>query len=259
MGGLVSAPSGSDRRSDRGDPEIAIDRAIDEVLRPWKELLEPVVVLFSGGLDSGLLAWELRGFTRLRLVTVGAPHSPDLGTAHEAARMLRLRWTGREVSPTEVERLARELERELVDLSAVDRSVQVAMAVALAEGPAGPLLCGQGTDELFGGYAHYRGLSPEEAARRSAADLEKLLNHDWPRTIQVAARLGRSVTAPYLDPRFVSAALALPPEVRLASDPPKAWFRSFARRRGLPEALVTRPKRAFQYSSGVDRILRRSG
>lgn len=238
------------------NPVLDLDRAVDEILRPWKERDDPVVVLFSGGVDSSLLAWELRGSRRLRLLTVGAPESSDLVTAHEAARILHLRWTGREIGRSAVQRIAHDLEPELAGLSGVDRSVQVALAVALAETPRSPLLCGQGIDELFGGYAHYRGLGPEHAARRSTADLEKLLSQDWPRTVRIAARFDRAVTAPYLDPRFVASALALPAEQRLASGPPKAWFRSFARRRGLPEILATRPKRAFQYSSGFDRVLR---
>ena len=244
-------------RPGSANPASALDQALDDILRPWRERQEPVVVLFSGGLDSSLLAWELRGSHRLRLLTVGAPQSSDLVTAHEAARILRLPWTGREVGHSEVRRIAHELETELAGLSAVDRSVQIALAVALTEATHSPILCGQGIDELFGGYAHYRGLAPEDAARRSSADLDKLLSQDWPRTVRIAERLDRSVTAPYLDPRFVAGALALPSEERLVNDPPKAWFRSFARRRGLPEVLAARPKRAFQYSSGFDRILRR--
>lgn len=242
----------------RTGPGFALDRAIDEVLKPWKDRDEPVVVLFSGGVDSGLLAWELRRSPRLRLFTAGAPHSADLPTAHEAARNLHLPWTGREVGPSEVIRIAMEQEPELAGLPAVDRSVQIALAVAIAHAPRGPLLCGQGIDELFGGYAHFRGLPTSDAVRRAESDLHKLLVQDWPRTVRIAARLGRTVMAPYLDPRFRDAALAIPPDERLAGDPPKAWFRSWARQRGLPETLALRPKRAFQYSSGFDRILRQS-
>lgn len=61
------------------------------------------------------------------------------------------------------------------------------------------------------------------------------------RTTMAASVEGR---VPFLDHRFVEAALAVPPEVRAAGGRQKALERTLAAR-FLPEALVTAPKRGF--------------
>jgi asparagine synthase (glutamine-hydrolysing) len=241
------------------DPALAgLDGALDAALDSVRARPGPTGVLFSGGVDSALLAWELRTVPGVRLFTVGVDGSPDLGSAESAAILLGLPWTGSAVRSPEVQHLAHEIADELRDLGWVDRSVQVAFALAVDRAPRVPLVCGQGIDELFLGYAHYRCLAPADALRRSEQDLEKLLDRDWPRAQRIAARRGRSVVAPYLHPAFVAAARRIPIEARLPDPVPKALFRDWAGRRGVPGRLLQARKRALQYGSGVDRVLSRS-
>jgi asparagine synthase (glutamine-hydrolysing) len=242
---------------DVGEGWSGLDAALEPALAPFRAERSDLGVLFSGGLDSALLAWELRRCPRLALSTVGTPHSPDLSSAEAGAAVLGVPWTPVTVASDEVLELARQLEDETRGLSRVARSVHVAFALAVERAPVRTLLCGQGADELFLGYAHYRGLSPSEAKRRSEQDLEHVLKDDWPRSQRIARRLGRTVHAPYLERGFVDAALRVPIVLRLPHPMPKAFFRAWARHRGLPEVLAQRPKRALQFGSGVDRILRR--
>lgn len=235
-----------------------LDSSIELALESWKRGSRPVGLLFSGGVDSSLLAWELRGATDFQLLTVGVPGSRDLASGRSAAQLLGLPWTAMEVSRPLIGEIAREIEPELADCSAVDRSVQTALAVALARSPARELLCGQGIDELFGGYAHFHGLSIEAAARRSDEDLDKLLRRDWPRTLRIAGRFHRAIAAPYLSNEFLSAVRELPSAQRFDPSVPKAFFRGWSVHRGVPESLALRPKRAMQYGTGIDRVLRRT-
>jgi asparagine synthase (glutamine-hydrolysing) len=237
--------------------ETRLDQAFNAAIAGIAPLEGNLGVLFSGGVDSSLLAWELRATRGLRLFTIGLLETADLKAAEEGARQLGLPWEGSVVEPEEVRRLARELAAELGGLGRVDRSVQTAFALAVARAPSLRLVCGQGVDELFLGYAHYRGLPAPDALRRSEEDLRKLVEEEWPRSQRIAARLERTVVAPYLDERFVAAARAIPIERRRPDPVPKAFFRSWAERRGLPPSLAARPKRALQFGSGVDRVLRR--
>jgi asparagine synthase (glutamine-hydrolysing) len=234
-----------------------LDTALEAALAPFRAGRSDLGVLFSGGVDSALLAWELRRCPGLTLSTVGTPHSPDLSAAEAGAAVLGVPWRPVTVGNAEVLELARELEDETRGQSPVARSVQVAFALAVQRAPARELLCGQGADELFLGYAHYRGLSPSEAQHRSEQDLERVLEEDWPRSQRIARRWGKTVEAPYLDRRFIEAVLRVPIARRLPQPVPKAFLRAWARHRGLPEVLAERPKRALQFGSGVDRILRR--
>lgn len=233
-----------------------LDGALETVLDPWSEGPRALALLFSGGVDSALLAWELRRRPLLRLVTVGTTGSPDLIAAESAARELGIPWHGTEVLPEEVRAVGRDISAETEGIGRVDRSVLTALALALSRAGPSEVLCGQGADELFLGYAHYRGLGAGEAERRSSEDRRRLTEDAWPRSERIAARFGKTIAAPYLDPTFVRAALAVPIEVRMPRPVAKSFFRAWARHRGLPEALTGRPKRAMQYGSGVDRVLR---
>ena len=254
----MSAPSGRDRPEGLAG-EADLDAAFERSLRAVRSAPGPLGVLFSGGVDSGLLAWELRFEPGLHLYTVGTRDSSDLAAARDASKALGLPWIEYEVGPSEVLEMNRALQDEFDGVGRVARSVQVAFALALAKSPPRTLLCGQGIDELFGGYAHSRGLPLDAAEHRANQDLAKLLNEDWPRTQRIAARLGRSVRAPYLDPGFIEASRRIPGRVRFQGSVPKAFFRSWARHRGLPELLSDRPKKALQFGSGIERVLGRGG
>ena len=232
----------------------ALRRAVDELPAGV-----PRTVLFSGGVDSGLLGWELRSDPGVTLFTVGLNGSADLLAAEPASRELSLPWAGEPVSEAQVLAVAGRIQAETRNLSPTARSVEVAFTLAVEHAPAGVVVCGQGADELFLGYAHFRGLDEERTLRRAEADLRYLRTEAWPRSRRIAAAMGREVVAPYLDPGFVSVAEGIPMVERMAGPDAKHAFRLFARRRGLPEAIAYRPKKALQYGTGVDRLLRRAG
>ena len=243
---------------DWGPWYAALDRGFERALGRIGSS-EPVVVLFSGGVDSGLLAWELRGRAGTRLSTFGVVGSPDLEAGRQGAERLGIPWSASTATPKEVVDRARALDEWVGPLSPTERAVETAFALAVEGAPPGVLVCGQGVDELFLGYAHFRPLDPEGTARRADADLTHLVDVGWPREQEIARRLGRTVRAPYLDPAFVAAANAIPLPQRSVADPPKALFRGWAKRRGLPPEIALRPKRALQFGSGVDRLLRKRG
>jgi len=234
-----------------------LDRAIDAALRPVRGQPVPAVVLFSGGIDSGLLAWELRLRPHTSLFTVGVAGSDDLDRARETAPLVGLPWEGRTLTDADLAEVERVVEPALLHVPGPRRGIFVAFAAAVALAPAGLLLCGQGVDELFLGYAHFRGLSAGDAARRSEADLATLVQDDWPTTLRISALWRRDIVAPYLDPPFVDAASEVPIDQRLPRSLTKPYFRRWVEHRGAPQAITGRPKRALQYGSGVDRWMRR--
>jgi asparagine synthase (glutamine-hydrolysing) len=218
-----------------------------------------VSILFSGGVDSGLLAWELRAHPNLRLVTVGLEGAHDLRVAQESAAVLGLPWSGHTLRIDEVLDMRDRLRRWEGPRTPVKEAVETALALALKAVPDRYGLCGQGADELFFGYDHYRRAPATDAAARGESDLREVVDVDWPRTQRIAARLGRSVEAPFLAPDFVATARAIPMGLRISPHEPKSFFRRWAIRRGLPSSIALRPKKALQYGSGVERLLRRRG
>ena len=235
-----------------------LDRALEGSLAPLRAPGRRPVVLFSGGVDSGLLAWELRHVVGASLFTVGVPGSEDLKRAGQVAPLFSVPWVGHALTDGELVDVYRKAAPELVAVPVPLRGIYVALAAAFAAAPPGTLVCGQGADELFLGYAHYRGLSAEEAAKRSSEDLGRLEREDWPRARRLAERCGREVVAPYLAPEFVQSARRLPTRAHLPDPVAKPVLRGWAVHRGLPEPVAERPKRAVQFGSGVDRWLRRN-
>ncbi|HTZ61468.1 MAG TPA: asparagine synthase-related protein [Thermoplasmata archaeon] len=233
-----------------------LDDAIEAVLTPWRSMREPLTLLLSGGVDSGLLAWELRNVPALRAITVGMDGSPDLADARASAATIGVDWVPRTLSAEDVRRARSEVEPLVAGLPPTTQRVLTAFALAVEHSPSAVTLCGQGADELFLGYAHFRGLPREELQRRADLDLATLRDRDWPLSQQIGTRLGKKVVAPYLEPAFVRAARSVPLAVLDSGGTPKGFFRRWAMHRGLPEMVALRPKRALQYGSGVDRILR---
>jgi len=250
----MAAVSGSDPH--RHFPRL--DRALEAAIGPYQRGRGPLTVLFSGGVDSSVLAWELRQRGSVVLSTVGRPESPDLRAARSASALLGLLWNGTALSDSDLRRTASRWAREFEPVAPSRRSIFLALALAIERAPPGAILCGQGPDELFLGYAHFRGLDLEATRRRAADDLERLLREDWPRTVDLARKAGREIAAPFLHPEFVHAALEIPLEERLPRSRPKGLWRDWARHRGVPEEIAERPKRALQYGSGIDRWGRRA-
>jgi asparagine synthetase B (glutamine-hydrolysing) len=133
--------------------------------------------------------------------------------------------------------------------------VNLALAIGLAHANGPRVVVGQGADELFYGYAHFRGLPSVAARERARIDWEMLVAHEWPRAERMARSIGLELRSPFLDSRVVELARESDPPA--ADEPPKIALRRTAALLGLPALLVDAPKRALQYGSGVHRLARR--
>ncbi len=237
---------------------VALDRALEQALARLRSETGPLTLLFSGGVDSGLLAWELRGRPSTQLVTVGFAGAADVARAEQAAAVVGLPWRAERLDVLALERLEGKLAPDLRRVAPGRRSIFLALAAGCAAAGDRRVVVGQGTDELFLGYAHFRGLAPVDAEARAARDLALAREEDWPVTRLIASRLGRDVFAPYLTEEFIAAARQIPlPERMPSGERAKPLFRAWARHRGLPPSLAEAPKRAIQFGSGVDRWWRR--
>jgi asparagine synthase (glutamine-hydrolysing) len=119
------------------------------------------------------------------------------------------------------------------------------------------------SDELFGGYAKYtqeyqthcdrvRATMFRDVARSYEINLER----DW----KVCSDLGAELRLPYMDPGIILFALGLPLKLKLPSEgkePRKIVLRSLAERLGLPSKIARKPKKAAQYSSGTEKMIKR--
>ena len=244
-----------DRRPHPADP-TTLARVIVRAIGRATAGAESLVVLYSGGVDSSILAHSVRERSP-RLFVVGAPGAHDLAAARSGAGLLGLPLDVLEVDRAGVERVLEEWGEETAGVGEPMQSVVVTEILAVQAAPPGLLLIGQGADELFHGYAHFRGLDPGEAERRASADLDRLVRHDWPRLEGIARRLNRHIRAPFLDPEVREFVTGRGMDLAPASDGlTKPLLRQAAEVLGVPEPLRNRPKKAMQYGSGVAALVR---
>jgi asparagine synthase (glutamine-hydrolysing) len=222
---------------------------------------------FSGGIDSTLLAYYLdRAGVDVDLICVGMEGSPEFSAAERAADCLDL--------PIRLESFTLEDVDEALDdvLWSVEDPDAMKVGVALplhwasrsaAEAGCKVFFSGNGSDELFAGYHRY----VQEYAQSGEAVRETLFRDvvashgvNYERDYKVCANAGLELRLPFADLRVTDFGLSLPVGLKLAPDPHsprKLVLRALAKKLGIPEDVASRRKKAVQYSTGVDRALRR--
>ncbi len=214
-------------------------------------------VLFSGGLDSSLIAYLASEYSDVVLYTAGTEGSPDLEWARKASDILGLELREYVFTEEDVEEALGEImfaieEPDAMNL-AIGTPLYFATKLAGEEGTR-VLLSGQGADELFGGYAKYL-----ERPELMESDLEGLAERNLARDDKIAMLNGVEGRFPYLALPVVTAALNTPLDLKIRDNLRKFILRKAAEKLGLPKDIAEREKKAAQYGSGAQKILRRIG
>ena len=80
-----------------------------------------------------------------------------------------------------------------------------------------------------------------------------LLETDKKRDGAMASYFGLTLLNPYLEQDFVEFSLTMPAELKLKDGIEKYFMRKWGEMRNLPIEIVNRPKKAFQYSTGLQK------
>ncbi|WP_153504786.1 asparagine synthase-related protein [Cumulibacter manganitolerans] len=253
-------------------PEIT-DR--DEAVRLIRETLidcvrrrmmadVPVGVFLSGGLDSSLVAAVMArvydgGHGPLHSFAAGTADSSDLAAARRVAEHLGLQhheivYTADDVVDVlpDVVRCIESYEPSLVR-SAVPNYLLARETARVVK----VVLTGEGSDELFAGYAHHRELADLDALRDAlVAEISGLHNLNLQRADRTSMAHGLEARVPFLDRDLVNLAARIPTEWKVATrhGQEKALLRdAFAG--WLPEDLLWRPKEQFGDGSGTADVM----
>lgn len=233
------------------------DRTID---------LKETAIAFSGGLDSSIIASLTR---RLDLeifpIYVTLEGQKETAFVEQAAEVLDIPLRIFEYSIEDVA----EILPKIVWL--IEESNPVNVSIALPTFWIGEqaskhklkfLMTGQGADELFGGYHRYL----QELKINGSTGLEKKLLQDvmssseinYERDNKVCAYNGVELRNPFIDWDITQFSLSLPTQLKIASPKDmlrKRVLRNVARTIGLPKMITERPKKAIQYTTGVNQMM----
>ena len=223
-----------------------------------------VAVAFSGGLDSSVIAKSATKHADVVACTAYAGQSGDLNRAREAAEAMGLPLVARELTREDVVAALPALDLPFAP-SLMDRSLwclYVAVSKSARGSGARVMLLGQLADELFGGYAKYAealklGGGPAAESIMSA-DLREYATRGRVRDVTACGGLVEP-RLPFESRELVEFVTSLPIDFKIRDGERKAVLRRAALFLGVPEKVANAPKKAAQYSSGVQRLVASSG
>jgi len=220
-------------------------------------------VLFSGGLDSTLIAYLCKEsgadfvcYT-VAVEAEGMKEAEDLSHAKRVAADLGLQWKLKTVRLDELEEYLKIVVPLVEDTDVVKVGVALPMYVACEaarEDGIRTVFSGLGAEELFAGYARHKQMKQANLNTECLYGLLGMHEKDLYRDYLVANKHGISLRVPFLDTAVVDYALKLPASYKLTGAVDKRILREIAKDLGLGEAS-TRKKRAAQYGSNTIKVL----
>ncbi len=214
-------------------------------------------LLFSGGIDSALIAKALReskGKFKCYFAFIDGNSKPkDLEFAQSAAKEVGI---GLELVGIGTKEFENELPK-IVNLIGSANPTRVGVAAvnyfacrkAHADG-CKVIFSGLGADELFAGYARFRESKNVNADCLSA--LMQMHENDLYRDDVVSMEHSVELRLPFLDSELVKFALNVPEKFKISGNENKVALREIGKNIGLSKDIYERKKLAAQYGSNFD-------
>ncbi len=253
---------GTDVRS-RDEAREAVRETLVTAVRRRMMADVPVGVFLSGGLDSSLVAAVMASFADdvpgpVHSFAAGTAGSSDLVAARRVAEHLGLEHHERVYDADEVLAV---LPSVVASIESYEPSlVRSAVPNFLLAETTAPVvkvvLTGEGADELFAGYAHYRDIDDADLHHELLRGISGLHHLNLQRCDRVTMAHGLEARVPFLDRDLVDLAGRIPIEWRLPGElgQEKALLRE-AFEGWLPHDLLWRPKEQFGDGSGTADVM----
>jgi Asparagine synthase (glutamine-hydrolyzing) len=210
-----------------------------------------LAIALSGGVDSSLLLSVYAG--SVTSYCVGGNNTEDEKYAHIMCDFLNqhLRVIG--ITPESVHECTDIVHRIDPAISRMDLGFETVLALILSNIQEDGLITGQGADEIFYGYAKFR----DGRENTNESSIKKLMERTLKREQNIASYFGKYLLTPYLDREIVKAFADLPGTYHMDGRRGKRIVREAAVKRGLPEIICERSKKAAQYGSGIQKVIRK--
>lgn len=230
---------------------------------------QEVALLFSGGLDSSILAFILKKLgVGIQLFCACYKDSKDYKNSKKISKILKLPLEMYELTDEEIRDALNKIIYHLENNDTV--TAEIATPIYFATELAKKfgfktIFTGQGADELFGGYSRYEKI----VADSSHKGLQEALYNDviniWQKNIlrDDMISMGNSIELqmPYLDNKLVDYCLKIPPEYKVKKTKSgyvrKYILRELGKRLKIPAAILSQSKLAIHYGSGATKGFKR--
>ncbi len=258
-----SFSGGPEIKEEKGKIKVGLLKLLRASISKMAPEGEKFGVLFSGGLDSTLIAYlckELGADFVCYTVAVEEPgmrEAEDLRYANQIAADLGLKLKIKRMRVSELERTLKEVVPliETTDVVKVDVALPLYVACEMAkEEGIETVLYGLGAEELFAGYARHKKLKSAVLNKECLSGVLRIYEHDLYRDELVAKSLRISLRTPFLATDLVDYALRIPVSYKLLDGENKVVLREIAKDLGL-ELVAKRKKKAMQYGSNFDKAV----
>lgn len=230
--------------------------------------LSEVAVAFSGGLDSSIVAVLAKNScANVHLIHVSLVNQEETAFAKTAAEELKLPLHDYLHNEKDVEKILPEALWLIEDPNPVKIGIGIPfywIAEKTAEMNLEVLLAGQGADELFGGYKRYvedyLRYGSEKTCRIIFYDILKMHENNLERDFKICNFHNLELRLPFVTDSMLKFATKLPLNLKIEKKENglrKLVLRQVAHNLGLPKRIVEKPKKAIQYTTGVDKVLKK--
>ncbi|MDR0461660.1 MAG: asparagine synthetase B [Nitrososphaerota archaeon] len=250
------------------DAAIEVQKLLEQAVRARVAGLKEVAVAFSGGLDSGLIAYMAsKCGVKVNLIHVSLENELETEAAFEASEKLDLPMQAHLFKERDVENTL----PHVLDLIEEADPVKAAIGVSVywtarkaQETGYGVLLAGQGADEVFGGYQRYINDYYKEGREKVQQtlfnDVVKIHENNLERDKKICINFDVELLLPFCSFDLIEYVLGLPVELKFDQTQGslrKLVLRKVALNLGLPVSIANKPKKAAQYSTGINNAVKR--
>ncbi len=221
-------------------------------------------VLFSGGIDSTLIAFLLKELGQDFVCYTAYFDDPqmsvpeDLISAKKAAEKLGLNLKVLKLNGKEVEKHIKEIVPLIEDSNVVKVGVALTFYAACRQAKKDGckvIFSGLGSEEIFGGYQRHKESS--NINKECVSGLLKMYERDNYRDDVITMNYNLELRLPFLDKKLVEYSLRIPAKYKIVNYMDKVILRDTAKEMGLFNEVIERKKKAAQYGSNFHKSLKK--
>jgi asparagine synthase (glutamine-hydrolysing) len=250
------------------DAAQRLQALVEESIKRRTLDVKEVAVAFSGGLDSTLVAFLASKLgLKVNLLHVSMENESETEEAIAVSEALNLPLQVHLFKDSDVEKTLPKVVALIEEADPIKVSVGLPFfwtAEKAAEAGLRVVLAGQGADELFGGYRRYVNEyckdGGEKVLKTMFNDVVNIHKSNLERDLKITSYHDVELRLPFSFFDIAEFAVSLPIECKIEPRPDtlrKLVLRKVALNVGIPSSVVNKPKKAVQYSTGINDAVKR--
>jgi asparagine synthase (glutamine-hydrolysing) len=231
-----------------------IVKCISSYLEKELSYTDDIAILFSGGIDSTVLAKICGKKWKCTLYTLCLPKSHDETWPSYVAARLGMKHVIIKPSESDIIESVKTIRTLFDNIKPLGLSVESLVYLLMKNIKEKYIISGQGADEMFAGYNRYLEVS---------SNLDKILEKDkdilidshikW--DIELAKRFNKKIIYPYLSTCLEN--LKIPSTLKIKDGIRKYILREAAISINIEKDIAYKEKKAAQYSSGMYKYIKK--